>query len=153
MHKGTSLLIPTVLRAGLLKALHSGHPGVMAMVMRAKETFWWPSLKGDIVQVRAKCLLCNQNVPSQAKEPSMGVPSTHYAINQALLAHANIPCKTQKLSPEQLAFGRTLKDCFPRYVESLTLIPGKLLFAEVKNKMQSKIGAASGRCLEEHTKV
>ena len=29
------------------------------------------------------------------------------AITQALLAHANIPCKTLKLSPAQLAFGRT----------------------------------------------
>ena len=91
MYKTNRFLVPKVLRAGLLKALHSGHPGVMAMVMRAKETFWWPSLKGDIVQVRAKCLLCNQNVPSQAMEPSMGVPSTNYAINQALLVHANIP--------------------------------------------------------------
>ena len=69
-----------MLRAGLLKDLPSGHPGVLVMVMRAKETFWWPNLKGDTVQVRAECLLCNQNAPSQAKEPSMGVPSTNYAF-------------------------------------------------------------------------
>ena len=59
------------------------------------------------------------------------------AITQALLAHANTPCKTLKLSPAQLAYGRTLKDFFPRNVESLTPIPGNLLSAEVKDKMQS----------------
>ena len=41
------------------------------------------------------------------------------AITQALLSHANTPCKILKLSPAQLAFGRCLKDFFPRNVESL----------------------------------
>ena len=76
-----------MLRAGLLKALHSGHPWVLAMLMRAKETFWWPNLKGDIVQVRAECLLCHQNAPSQAKEPSKGVPSTNYAFESLSMDH------------------------------------------------------------------
>ena len=41
MYKGTRFLVPKVLRAGLLKALYSasGHPGVLSMVMQAKETF------------------------------------------------------------------------------------------------------------------
>ena len=68
MYKTNRFFVPKVLRAGLLMALHSGHSGVLAMVLRAKETFWWPNLKGDIEQVRAKCLLCHQNAPSQAKE-------------------------------------------------------------------------------------
>ena len=76
-----------MLRAGLLKALHSGHPGVLAMVMRAKETFWWPNLKGDIVQVRAECLLCHQNALSQAKEPSKDVPSSNYAFESMSMDH------------------------------------------------------------------
>ena len=75
------------------------------------------------------------------------------AITQALLAHSYTPCKTLKLSPAQLAYGRTLKDFFPRNVESLTPIPGNLLSAEVKDKMQSKIRADAGRRLDEHTKM
>ena len=70
-----------------MKALHSGHPEMLAMLMGAKETFWWPNLKADMVQVRAECLLCNQNVPSQAKEPSMGVPSTSYAFKSLSMDH------------------------------------------------------------------
>ena len=52
-----------------------------------------------------------------------------------------------------MAYGRTLKKVFPRNVESLTPIPGNLLYAEIKDKMQSKIRADAGRCLDEHTKV
>ena len=37
MYKGSRFLVPKVLRPGLLKALHSGHPGVMSMLLRAKE--------------------------------------------------------------------------------------------------------------------
>ena len=87
MYKGSRFLVPKALRAGLLKALHSGYPGVLAMLMRAKETFWWPNLKEDIVQVRAECLLCHQNAPSQAKEPSKGVPSTNYAFESLSMDH------------------------------------------------------------------
>ena len=79
MYKGTRFLVPKVLRPGLLKALHSGHPGVVSMLLRAKESFWWPGLKYDIDNVRASCLQCHENVPSQAKEPSKGVPGTKYA--------------------------------------------------------------------------
>ena len=63
MYKTNRVLVTKVLRAGLLKALHSRHPGVLAMLMRDKETFWWPNLKGDIVQVSGACLLCHQNAP------------------------------------------------------------------------------------------
>ena len=36
MYKGTRFLVPKVLRPGLLKALHSGHPGVVSMLLRGK---------------------------------------------------------------------------------------------------------------------
>ena len=74
--KGTRFLVPNVLRPGLLKALHSGQPGVVSMVLREKESFWWPCLKNDIEDVRARCLQSHENAPLQAKEPSNGVPST-----------------------------------------------------------------------------
>ena len=87
MYKGTRFLVPKVLRAGVLKALHSGYSRVLDMVMGAKETFWWLNLKRDIVQVRSECLLWNQNAPTQAKEPSMGVPSTNYAFKSLSMDH------------------------------------------------------------------
>ena len=80
MYKGTRFLVPKVLRPGLLKALHSGHPGVVSMLLRANESLWWPGLKHDIEDVRARCLQCHENLPLQAKEPRKGVPGTKYAF-------------------------------------------------------------------------
>ena len=87
LYKGSRFLVPQVLRGGLLKALHMGHPGVHSMVLREKETFWWPGLKEDIIQVRARCQMCHQNAPSQPKEPSMGVPISQYALESISVDH------------------------------------------------------------------
>ena len=82
MYRGTRFLVPKVLGPGLLKALHSDHPGVVSMLSRAKESFGWPGLKNDIEDVRARCLQCHENTPLQAKEPSKGVPSTKYTLSR-----------------------------------------------------------------------
>ena len=259
LYKGTRFVVPKTLRAGLLKALHVGHPGSLSMMLRAKDSFWWPGLSGDIEQVRALCQICHQNAPSQAKEPSFGVPLTNYAyesmccdhfflkgneflalvdrhsgmmschntnysgakgflkilrehcqrfgvpleictdgasvftcqqtqdffrrynihhrvssvgnphsnncgelcvkslkrilreyvsgtgcidndsVTQALLAYANTPCKTLGKSPSQIAYGRKLKDFFPRSAKSLRPVPQDLLGAEEKELKQLRI--------------
>ena len=74
-----------MLRLGLLKSLHSGHPGVVSMLLRAKESFWWPGLKNDMEDVRARCLQWHENPPSQGKESSIGVPGTKYAFESLLI--------------------------------------------------------------------
>ena len=50
-------------------------------------------------------------------------------VTQALLAHANTPCKVLGKSPAQLAYGRKLKDFFPRGKNALKPVPGDLLSA------------------------
>ena len=75
------------------------------------------------------------------------------AITQALLSHANTTCKILKVSPAELAFGRTLRDFFPRNVDALMPIPEKLLTAEAKELRQRTIRADMGRRLDLHTKV
>ena len=73
MYKESRFLVPKVLRAGLLTALHCGH--------------LWPNLKKVIVQIRAWYLLCHRNAPSQPKEPSIGVPSKNYAFESLSMDH------------------------------------------------------------------
>ena len=75
------------------------------------------------------------------------------AVTQALLSHANTPCKVLKKSPAQLAFGRCLKDFFPRNVESLLPIPKNLMSGEVKDKLQGKIRAHGGKIWSEHIRI
>ena len=67
--------------------------------------------------------------------------------------NGNTLCKTLKLSPAQLAYGRTLKDFFPRNVETLTPFPGNWLSTDAKEKRQSKIRAEGGKRLDELTKA
>ena len=85
MYKGTRFVLPQKLRAGLLKAYHVGDPGTRSMVLRAKESFWWLGLSGNVDQVRAMCHVCHQNAPSQAKEPLSGVLVTNYAFQVSVV--------------------------------------------------------------------
>ena len=87
MFKGSRFLVPEVLRPGLLKALHTGHAGVVSMITRAKEAFWWPCITPAIELVRANCRVCHENAPSQPKQPSMGVLKTKYAYEALSMDH------------------------------------------------------------------
>ena len=87
MFKGPRFLVPESLRPGLLKALHTGHAGVVGMITRAKEAFWWPGLKPAIENIRANCIVCHENAPSQPKQPSMGVLKTKYAYEALSMDH------------------------------------------------------------------
>ena len=72
------------------------------------------------------------------------------AVTQALLSHANTPCKVLKKSPAQLDLERCLKDFFSRNVESLLPISENLMTGEVKDQLQGKIRAEVGRRWDEH---
>ena len=52
-----------------------------------------------------------------------------------------------------MAFGRTLKDFFPRHLSSLLPIPENLMSGPVKDGLQEKIREAGGHKWLEHTKV
>ena len=75
------------------------------------------------------------------------------AVTEALLCYANTKCCVLKKSPAELAFGRRLKDFFPRHVSSLLPIPENLLSGPVKDNLQEKIREAGGQRWSEHTKV
>ena len=42
LYKAKRIVVPKNLRPGLLKALQMGHLGMLSMVLRAKDSFWWP---------------------------------------------------------------------------------------------------------------
>ena len=75
------------------------------------------------------------------------------AVTEALLSYANTKCRVLGKSPAELAFGRTLKDFFPRQVSSLLPIPENLMTGQVKDILQEKIRKAGGAKWSEHTRV
>ena len=66
------------------------------------------------------------------------------AVTEVLLCHANKRCRILKKFPAEIAYGRCLKDFFPRQVSSLLPIPENLLSGEAKNKLQEKIREEGG---------
>ena len=69
--------IPSVLRAGCLKALQQGHPGIVKMKLRAQTSMYWLGLNKEIENHVMHCELCWVLSRSQQKEPviPMEIPS------------------------------------------------------------------------------
>ena len=69
--------IPSVLRAGCLKALHQGHPGIVKMKLRAQTSMYWLGLNKQIENHVMHCEPCQVLSRSQQKEPAipMEIPS------------------------------------------------------------------------------
>ena len=74
------VIIPKQLRKTIAKNLHAAHQGVSAMERRAQSIVFWPGITNDIQRIRATCLHCNTNAPSQAQTPSFPAspPSTPF---------------------------------------------------------------------------
>lgn len=64
------VVVPPSLRNQVLRGLHSAHQGVSTMEMRARAIIFWPGMTDEIHRVRASCVDCTRNAPSQAPLPS-----------------------------------------------------------------------------------
>ena len=74
------VVVPPTLRKTIVESLHAAHQGTASMERRAKSIIFWPGMTNDIHQVRARCIQCNTNAPSQAQLPSTPArpPSTPF---------------------------------------------------------------------------
>jgi hypothetical protein len=74
------VVIPISLRPIVLENLHAAHQGVSSMEQRARAIVFWPGMTADIHAIRAACIHCNQNAPSQPSLPatSTSPPSTPF---------------------------------------------------------------------------
>ncbi len=48
---------------------HTGHPGMVIMKCRLRETYWWPRLDGQVEQLVKCCKGCQMNSKSQLPDP------------------------------------------------------------------------------------
>jgi len=56
--RGTRAVIPTTLRARMLELGHEGHPGIIRMKQRCRESIWWPGIDVDVEQQVRECTAC-----------------------------------------------------------------------------------------------
>lgn len=67
--KGTKIVIPTSMRAEMVKLVHEGHLGIEKCKRRARGVMYWPKMHKDIEAYVQRCETCQRHRYQQAKEP------------------------------------------------------------------------------------
>nr|XP_041630616.1 uncharacterized protein K02A2.6-like [Drosophila kikkawai] len=69
LHKDANrVVIPSSLRAHILKLLHEGHWGIVRMKQLARQHVWWPTIDDDIKNIAQSCDICKCNNPAPPRE-------------------------------------------------------------------------------------
>ena len=66
---GCRLLIPSQMRRQILQQLHASHQGTVRTKERARLAVYWPGMDNDIENIISSCKQCQDNLPSNPKEP------------------------------------------------------------------------------------
>ena len=68
IRNGKQIVIPRTARKDLLRELHRSHSGIAKTYLKAKELFYWPSMKSDIMNLVAACSACTEDLPAQPRQ-------------------------------------------------------------------------------------
>ena len=96
------IVIPRNLRKPVMNILHAAHQGCSSMLRRAQICVYWPNMEKDILNLRASCMSCSINAPSNPKEPMILTEAPKYPYEKVA---ADYFCK------ESHAY-LTVVDCF-----------------------------------------
>jgi hypothetical protein len=122
---GDRIVIPQSLRQDVLVRIHEGHQGIVKCRERARSSVWWPGITKDIKQLVSGCAICQENKPTQRREPLMPAPlptGPWERVGADLLDY-----KGQKYM--------VMIDCYSRFLELVHLPVTTCAF--VVNKMKS----------------
>ena len=82
LFKSHTLIVPTVLRAEMLKIIHASHLGIVKCKSRGQESLYWPGMAASIEDTVAKCSVCAKYTHSNHREPLIqtGTPERPWQI-------------------------------------------------------------------------
>ena len=66
---GLRLVVPPSERPAILALLHASHSGIQKTLANAKDLYFWPGLKRDVVAMVSSCETCQTLAPCQPREP------------------------------------------------------------------------------------
>ena len=67
--KGSRVIIPETMQPEILEKLHMAHQGTEKTKLRARTSVFWRNLNKVIDEMTKACLICQQHLASQGKEP------------------------------------------------------------------------------------
>ena len=80
VRNGDRIVVPPALVKGLLNKAHEGHPGIVRMKRKIRETYWWPGQDTSVEHHVKHCVGCQRSDKSLAPSPvptnSIPVPDT-----------------------------------------------------------------------------
>ena len=105
------IVIPADMRGEVLECIHTGHQGITKCRKRANLSVWWPGISKEIKAKVESCQFCQENQPSQRKEPLMttDLPDRPWQVSTDLFELAS-----QKYL--------VVMDYYSRFIEILSLV-------------------------------
>lgn len=112
--KGSSLVIPNVLRPVMLNKIHESHQGISKSKYLARNSIYWPNMNSDIQNKVDQCSICNQFKPNNSKEP--------------LIPYSITTFPWERVGIDLLQFNNTIylvvMDYYSKYIEIVSLHSG-----------------------------
>ena len=74
----SAVIVPSSMQPEMRKLLHTGHPGIVNMKMKARNVLFWPGMNKELEDFVYSCSACQESRNQKQKEPliSHDIPST-----------------------------------------------------------------------------
>ena len=72
---GKRIVVPQPARKKLLKTIHKSHSGINKTWEMARQLYFWPGLRNEIVQLLENCKHCQERQPSQPSLKPKDLPN------------------------------------------------------------------------------
>lgn len=94
---GSRVVIPSKLRAPVLRLLHDQHPGIVRMKLLARSFVWWPKLDKAIEEVVNSCVVCQSTRKATTMVPLQQWSATSRCWQRIHVDFAQDPFSTKMI--------------------------------------------------------
>ena len=74
VYNSNRLVVPRPNRKRVLQLLHTAHPLSNTAIANARDRYFWPHLRQDVINMAETCATCANRAPSKEMEPAVVNP-------------------------------------------------------------------------------